>query len=153
MREARYAFAQALTRVGRRDQGVQQLAEFARLRREAADQATRDDALAAVKAEARRYSLAGQHRQAAQTWTKAVTLEPGLAQNYVELADALVKAGQLELSVQYLVKAAERDGVADVHLRLAEVLGRLGRNRESALARQTYERLQIQDFMEHLTIP
>ena len=153
MREARYAFAQALTRVGRRDEGVQQLAEFERLRRDAAEQAKRHDALDAVKAEARRHSLAGQHRQAAQTWMKAVALEPALAQNYVEVADARIKAGQLEASIQYLVTAAELDGVADIHLRLSEVLGRLGRARESTLARETFERLQVEDFRRTVTIP
>jgi hypothetical protein len=38
------------------------------------------------------------------------------------------------------------DGVAEVHLRLAEVLARLGRAKESALARETYERLRLEDF-------
>jgi hypothetical protein len=38
------------------------------------------------------------------------------------------------------------DGVAEVHLRLADVLARLGRARESGLARETYERLRLEDF-------
>jgi tetratricopeptide (TPR) repeat protein len=146
LRDARYALAQALTRVGRRDEGLQQLSEFDRLRREAAERAKRDDALAAVKAQARRQSLAGQHRQAAQTWIKVVAMEPALAQNYLDLAEAMVRSGALAASVQYFVKAAEFDGVSEVHLRLSEILGRLGRSRESALARATYERLQLEDF-------
>jgi tetratricopeptide (TPR) repeat protein len=146
LEEARYALAQALTRVGRRDEGLQQLSEFERLRRELAERATRGDAIAAVKADARRQSLAGRHRQAAQTWMKVATLEPALAQNHVEVAEAMVRAGQLDGSIQYFVKAAELDGVAEVHLRLSDVLGRLGRTRESALARETYERLRLEDF-------
>jgi len=146
LREARYALAQALTRVGRRDEGLVQLSEFERLRSESIEQGRREDAVAAVKAEARRQSLAGQHRQAAQTWMKAIVLEPEVGQNHVELAEALVKAGQLAASIQHFVKAAELHGVAEVHLRLSEVLGRLGRTRESALARETYERLQLEDF-------
>ena len=77
---------------------------------------------------------------------KAVALEPTLAQNYLDLAEAMVKAGQLDGSIQQFVKAAELNGVAEVHLRLSEVLGRLGRTRESAIARDTYERLQMADF-------
>ena len=146
LEEARYGLAQALTRVGRRDEGLQQLSEFERLRHESAERVKRDDAISAVKAEARRQSLAGQHRQAAQAWMKAVALEPTLAKNYVDVAEAMVKAGRLEGSIQYFVKAAELDGVAEVHLRLSDVLGRLGRTRESALARETYERLQMEDF-------
>jgi tetratricopeptide (TPR) repeat protein len=148
LREARYALAQALTRVGRRDEGLQQLSEFERLRHESAERATRDDAIVAVKAEARRHTLSGRHRQAAQTWMKAVTLEPALAQNHLKVAEAMVQAGQLTGSLQHFVKAAELDGVAEVHLRLADVLGRLGRFRESALARQTYERLRLEDFRQ-----
>lgn len=148
LREARYVLAQALTRVGRRDEGVQQLAEFDRLRTESIEHGKREDALAALKAEARRQSLAGQHRQAAQTWMKAAMSEPSDAQNFIEIAEALVKAGQLAASIDYFVKAADLNGVADVHLRLAEVLGRLGRSRESALARATYERLQLEDFRQ-----
>jgi tetratricopeptide (TPR) repeat protein len=144
--EARYALAQALTRVGRREEGLQQLSEFEQLRRELVERGKRADAVSAVKEAARRQSGGGQHRQAAQTWLKAVALEPALAQNYVEVGEALVKAGQLDASIQYFVKAAELNGVAEVHLRLSEVLGRLGRTRESALARETYERLRLEDF-------
>jgi tetratricopeptide (TPR) repeat protein len=146
LREARYALAQALTRVGRRDEGLAQLSEFERLRNESIAQGKREDAVAGVKAEARRQSLAGLHRQAAQSWIKAAALEPNVGQNYLELAEALVKAGALDESIQHFVKAAELDGVAEVHLRLSDVLGRLGRARESALARETYERLQLEDF-------
>jgi predicted Zn-dependent protease len=75
-----------------------------------------------------------------------VKQQPGVARNYVDLADALIQGGQLEASIEYLVKAAELDGVAEVHRRLADVLAQLGRIRESALARQTYERLRFEDF-------
>ena len=91
-------------------------------------------------------SAAGQHRQAVENWEKVIALEPDAAQNHFELAEALVKAGRLAESLQYFVKTAEMDGVAEVHLRLADVLARLGRDRESALARETYERLRLEDF-------
>jgi tetratricopeptide (TPR) repeat protein len=93
-----------------------------------------------------RQSAQGQYRQSVETWRKVIGLEPEVAQNYRDLADALVKAGALEESLQYFVKTAELDGVADVHGRLADVLARLGRTRESALARETYERLRLEDF-------
>ena len=95
-------------------------------------------------------SAAGQHRQAVETWKKVIALEPDVAQNYLDLAEALVKAGALEESLQYFVKTADMDGVAEVHLRLADVLARLGRGRESALARETYERLRLEDFRRRI---
>jgi tetratricopeptide (TPR) repeat protein len=146
LREARYGLAQALTRAGKRADAQKQLTEFERLRTEAIARDRRQMDLEAIKGTAVRQSAQGQYRQSVETWKKVIGLEPDVAQNYRDLADALVKAGALEESLQYFVKTAELDGVADVHGRLADVLARLGRTRESALARETYERLRLEDF-------
>jgi tetratricopeptide (TPR) repeat protein len=146
LREARYALAQALTRAGRRADARQQLAEFERLRAEATARERWDLEIDAAKSTAVRHSAEGRFRQSAEAWRKVIAVHPGVAQNYLELAEALVKAGALEESLQYFVKTAELDGVAEVHARLANVLARLGRTRESALARETYEKLRLEDF-------
>jgi tetratricopeptide (TPR) repeat protein len=146
LREARYALAQALNRVSRSADARRHLLEFERQRAEAVTRERRDLDLAAAKSEAAQRSAAGQHRQAIETWKEVIALEPSIAQNYLDLAEALVKAGALEESLQYFVKTADLDGVAEVHLRLADVLARLGRERESTLARETYERLRLEDF-------
>ena len=146
LREARYALAQALTRAERRADAQRELTEFERLRAEAIARDRREMDIAAIKGTAVRQSGEGQHRQSVDTWKKVIALEPDVAQNYRDLAEALVKAGALEESLQYFVKTAELDGIADVHWRLADVLARLGRTRESALARETYERLRLEDF-------
>lgn len=146
LRDARYALAQALTRASRRADAERHLLEFERQRAEAVARERRDLDINDAKDTAVQLSAAGQHRQAAETWKKVIALEPDEAQNYLDMAEALVKAGALTESLQYFVKTAELDGVAEVHLRLAEVLARLGRVRESALARETYERLRLEDF-------
>jgi len=146
LRDARYALAQALTRAGRRTDAQRHLSEFERLRAEIIASDRRQMDIAALKGTAVRQSAQGQHRQSVETWKKVIGLEPNVAQNYRDLAETLVKSGALEESLQYFVKTAELDGVADVHGRLAEVLARLGRTRESALARETYERLRLEDF-------
>jgi tetratricopeptide (TPR) repeat protein len=146
LREARYALAQALARTSRAADARRHLLEFERQRTDAVARERRNLDIAAMKSDAAQKSAAGQHRQAVETWKKVIAVEPNVAQNYLDLAETLVKAGALEESLQYFVKTAERDGVAEVHLRLADVLARLGRNRESALARETYERLRLEDF-------
>jgi tetratricopeptide (TPR) repeat protein len=146
LREARYGLAQALTRASRREEAQRHLVEFERQRAEATARERRAIDIDAIKGEAARRSAAGQHAQAVMLWKKVLGMEPDRAQNYLDLAEALVKAGSLEESLQYFVKTAELDGVAEVHLRLAEVLTRLGRARESALARETYEKLRLEDF-------
>jgi tetratricopeptide (TPR) repeat protein len=145
-RDARYALAQALTRASRRADAERQLVEFQRQRAEAVAHEQRALDIAALKSEAAMKSAAGQHRQAIDVWKKVLALEPETAQNYLDLADSLVRAGALQDSLQYFVKTAELNGVAEVHLRLAEVLARLGRARESGVARETYERLRLEDF-------
>ena len=146
LREARYGLAQALLGASRREDAQRHLLEFERQRAEARARERRAIDIDAVKSEAAQKSAAGQHLQAATTWKKVIALEPDRAQNYLELAEALVKAGALGESLQYFVKTADLEGVAEVHLRLAEVLARLGRVRESALARETYEKLRLEDF-------
>ena len=146
LREARYALAQALTRASRPADARRHLLEFERQRTEAVTRERRALDIAAAKGEAAMKSAAGQHRQAVDIWKKVIALEPDVAQHYLDLAEALVKAGALEESLQYFVKTADLDGVAEVHLRLADVLARLGRARESGLARETYERLRLEDF-------
>ena len=148
LREARYALAQALTRAGRSTDARTHLLEFERQRTAAVAREQRDLDIAAAKGEAAKRSSAGQHVQAVETWKKVIALEPTVAQNYLEMAEALAKAGALQESLQYFVKTADLDGVAEVHLRLAEILARLGRARESALARETYERLRLEDFRQ-----
>jgi superkiller protein 3 len=146
LREARYGLAQALTAASRREDAQRHLAEFDRQRGEARAREQRAIDVDALKEEAARKSAAGQHAQAVMLWKKVLGMEPNRAQNYLALAEALVKAGALEDSLQFFVKTADLDGVAEVHLRLAEVLARLGRVRESALARETYEKLRLDDF-------
>jgi tetratricopeptide (TPR) repeat protein len=146
LREARYGLAQALTRTSRREEAQRHLLEFERQRSEAAARERRAIEIDAIKGEAGRRSAAGQHAQAVVLWKKVLGMEPERAQNYLDLAEALVKAGALEESLQYFVKTAELDGVAEVHLRLADVLARLGRTRESGLARETFEKLRLEDF-------
>ena len=146
LREARYALVQALTRTSRRADAQRHLAEFERQRAEAVAREQRALDIEAARSDAATKTAAGQHRQAIEVRERVIALQPDVAQNYLDLAEALVKAGRLAESLQYFVKTAELNGVADVHGRLADVLARLGRSSESALARETYERLRLEDY-------
>jgi tetratricopeptide (TPR) repeat protein len=146
LREARYALAQALTRTAKPADAQRHLLEFERQRSQAVARERRELAIAEAKEDAAAKSSLGQLAQAVQAWKKVIALEPGVAGNYLQLAEALVRAGALDESLQYFVKTAEMDGVAEIHLRLAKVLALLGRTRESGLARETYERLRLEDF-------
>jgi tetratricopeptide (TPR) repeat protein len=146
LREARHAFGQLLIRVGQRDEGRQQLVEYQRLNEAASARDRRIDEVAGMKAEAAEEMRRGRPRRAADVWKRVIASEPDVAGNHRELAEALLKAGDLALSLTAFATAAELDGVAAVHLRIATLLERLGRTRESALARQTYVRLRLEDY-------
>jgi tetratricopeptide (TPR) repeat protein len=146
LRDARYALAQALTRASRRAEAERHLLEFERQRAEAVAREERVSDIESAKGEAARKSAAGLQIQAIDDWKQVIAREPHVAKNYLDMAEALVKAGRLAESLPYFVKTSEMDGVAEVHRRLADVLARLGRARESALARETYERLRLEDF-------
>lgn len=146
LREARHAFGQLLMRVGQRDEGRQQLVEYQRLREAASAQDRRIDEVEEMKAKAADEMRLGKPRQAADLWKRVIESEPDVARNHQELAEALAKAGDLPQSLAAFATAAELDGVAAVHLRIASVLDRLGRTRESALARQTYVQLRLEDY-------
>lgn len=146
LREARSALGQALIRVGRRDEAREHLAEFGRLHaawlREARLALERNG----LERQAALQSATGEHARAAETLLQVIALQPDETRHYLDLADAQTAAGQLDRALQSLVRAAELDGVAEVHLRIAELLARMGRNAESALARETYARLRLEDL-------
>jgi tetratricopeptide (TPR) repeat protein len=146
LREARHAFGQLLIRVGQRDEGRQQLLEYQRLHEAATARDRRLDEIAGMKAEAAEEMRLGKPRRAADVWKRVIASEPDVAGNHRKLAEALLKAGDLAQSLTAFATAAELDGVAAVHLRIATVLERLGRTRESALARQTYVKLRLEDY-------
>lgn len=144
--EAHYALAQALTRLSRRDDARRHLGTFERLRTDGIARDRRDDARAGLRKTAAAHAARGEYRAAVDVWRRLIAEEPDAAGNYVSLADILMRAGQFEAALAPLVKAAELDGVADVHRRLADVLAALDRRAESALARETYLRLRLDDF-------
>jgi tetratricopeptide (TPR) repeat protein len=150
MQGGQYEFAQALIRVGRRNEARQHLSEFQRLRTEGMEREQRNEQIRQMKRAAIQQSRDGHDARAAEIWMQVIPLEPEVTQNYVDVADALVKAGRTEESLAYLIEAADRDGVAEVHLRIADVLDRLGRSQEAGLARAIYERLRLEDAQRRL---
>lgn len=145
-RQARYALGQALVRVGRRKEGRQQLQEFQRMHTDWMTSLREGFAVSQRKRRAELESADGQHERAAGTWLEVIALDPDDAQNHLRLAEELLSAGLPEESLQALVNAAALDGVAEVHLRIANVLTLLGRDQEAALARDTYQRLRLADL-------
>ena len=139
--QARYLLGHTLLRLGRVDEGKVQLAEFDRLRAEANAEARRTFEIAQLHRQAERAANAGRFEDASAAWQEIVTHEPKRADNHVELARALLRAGHESAAVEHLQAAAALDPDADVYRQLAEIYATLGRAAESAAARNLYQRL------------
>jgi len=75
-----------------------------------------------------------------------IELDPGNAGHYLRLADTLVRAKRLGDAETQLRTAISLGGGPEAHRRLAEVLAGLGRSEQSALERQQYRDLRLQEL-------
>jgi tetratricopeptide (TPR) repeat protein len=144
--EAHYALARALLRVGLAADARTHLTEFQRLQADASEKTRKRAEAAALRRTATTRHEAGAFEEAMESWRALIALEPSVAAHRLAASDTLIALGRLDEALQQLIEAADVDGVAEVHLRIAHVLSMLGRHRESALAWEAYEQLKLSDL-------
>jgi tetratricopeptide (TPR) repeat protein len=137
--EAHYALGTALTRVGRTDEGTRELAEFTRAQAQATERRRRTLAVDVLKQEALVRTSEGDFDRAEAVWKEILALEPNVAADHAELAAVLLRANRLDGAAAAYEKAAALGAGPDVYRQLAAVYARLGRQAESAAARQKFE--------------
>jgi tetratricopeptide (TPR) repeat protein len=84
----------------------------------------------------------GEYSQAAALWRQVVDRQPGVTDNLVNLARALVKAGQRQAALDVYARALALNAPVGVRRELVEAYAALGRIEESRKERATYERLK-----------
>jgi len=139
-KEAQYALATALVRVGRAEEGATALRAFQRLQEA---EMARDRRVYALNALRRNASLAlqgGDAAEAAARLQDAVELAPNDASLQADLGLALLKAKRAQDAVAHFQRALELDTGADVTRSLAEAYGALGKTDERRRALEMYER-------------
>ena len=144
--EAHYALARTLVHLGRAADARPHLTAFRQLQADADEKSRKGAEVAALRRTATDRHRAGAFEEAMDSWTALIALEPSVAAHRLAASDTLVALGRLNEALQHLIEAAAVDGVAEVHLRIAQLLFRLGRHAESALAWQTYEELRFSDL-------
>jgi uncharacterized protein (TIGR02996 family) len=139
-REARYALANALIRLGRMDEGKRELEVVAKLQAEAVEEEHRSYELSQLKLEADLLSTEGKYEEAAAMWQQIADRQPGLSSNFASLGKAMANAGRHHSAIESFERALAIGGEPDLHQSLAEQHEALGdveaAQRERALFRQ-----------------
>ena len=142
LRGAWYALAGALIRLDQADAGRHALETFQLLQREVTDEERRQYEINELKRDAVLHEGAGQFGLAAATWRKVVEGQRGASDSLVNLARALVKAGQTEDAVEVYASALSRGAPISVHRELIDLLAALARTDDRLEAQATYDRLK-----------
>jgi tetratricopeptide (TPR) repeat protein len=129
-------------RLGRTQEGQQELEVFRRLQIEAATARSRQIKLEGIKGAAVLSSAAGDNEKAVALLREALTYEPEAAFSHMDLGRALIKAGQIAEAIEHFKSAVALNAHFDVHRDLADAYAALGRLDESRQEHALYERLR-----------
>jgi tetratricopeptide (TPR) repeat protein len=140
--QARYTLATSLIRLGRTEEGRQELELFQHVQDEAAAARSRQIELDQLRGDAVVSAADGDHEKAIALLRKALQSAPGAASSHLDLGLALAKAGQHAEAIERFKSAIALDAHFDVHRHLAESYAALGQLEESRKEQAIYERLK-----------
>ena len=126
-KEAHYAIATSLMRLGQTEEGGKELEIFQRMQAEAMADAQRQSELKVTLLSAAASLAMGEYAAAAETFRKALAVDPDAADVQRDLGIALMKAGQYDAAIQPLARAAQLEDRADLHQLLADAYKAIGR--------------------------
>jgi predicted Zn-dependent protease len=141
-RQARYALATSLLRLGRTEEGQKELETFQHLQAEDAAAHARELELGGLKREASESSAGGDHEKAVALLRKALLLEPNLAVSHLNLGLALLYAGHPAEAIERFKSAAVLNAPPDVHQHLAQAYAALGQDEDSRRELTLYEQMK-----------
>jgi tetratricopeptide (TPR) repeat protein len=145
---AHFVLGTALIRLDQADAGASALDTFARLDAAAAEERSRQLALAALRREADVAAAEGHHSRAVEALGQIVEQEPRSAAAHVALGAALTRAGRAAEAVDRLQTAAGLGADSDVYRHLAEAYAQTGNAELSARARDVYLRFRRERIRE-----
>ena len=144
--EALQALGDALVHDGKVEEGHKRIEEAARAQAAAVEEQRRLRTFGMLGSQATLSMQQGDYERAIALRQQVIELDPGNAGHYIRLADTLVRARRLEDAATHLRTAISLGGGPEAHRRLAEVLAGLGRSEQSALERQQYRDLRLQEL-------
>lgn len=145
-KEARYVLATSLLRLGRADEGNQEIETYQRLQAEATARQSKQLEQAALRRDAAVSAAAGDHERAIALLRKALDANSGDAGLQLDLGLALLRGGKAAEAVAALRAGAAAGASPDVHRHLAEAYAAMGQADESRRERARYAQAR-QDAM------
>lgn len=141
-REARYVYGTALLRLGRVEEGQQQLQAYRRLLEEDAKAQADGLELGRLRREAAVAAAEGNHATAAELLTKALAYDDTSAAAHLDLGLALLNARRFTEAADRLSFAALREAPLEVYLHLAQAYDKSGLTDRARRARELYESMK-----------
>jgi tetratricopeptide (TPR) repeat protein len=141
-RQARYTLATSLVRLGKTDEGSQELEVYQRLQGEATAARSRQFQLDGFRREASAMTVNGNYQKAVELLRKALELEPNSVSSHLDLGVALLEAGHPAEAVDEFKSAEALHAHFGVHRYLAEAYARSGKPEESQREQELYERMR-----------
>jgi tetratricopeptide (TPR) repeat protein len=141
-RQARYTLATSLVRLGKTDEGSQELEVYQRLQGEATAALSRQFQLDGLRREASETTANGNHERAVELLRKALELEPNSVSSHLDLGVALLEAGHPAEAVDQFKSAEALHAHFGVHRYLAEAYARSGKPEESQREQELYDQMR-----------
>jgi len=149
LREARYALGTVLMRTDRTEDARREFDLFARQQAEAEDAGRREFQLDALRRQAAKEALAGNHEQAVIHYQEVASMDDGpRAQR--DLGIALLRAQRASEAVEPLARAQAAEETADGYAHLINALAASGRAEEAAQQRSLYRQHLLRLRMERV---
>jgi tetratricopeptide (TPR) repeat protein len=151
LKDARYALAMSLMRLGRQEEGNRELDVFERMQAEVMASTQRQSELNTAKRDAARLLENRDYTGAAALLRKALTMatmDADATNMNRDLGFALLKGGRVDEAIPALQRAVQIQDTADVHRLLAQAYSALGQRAEgdaqAALAERVSERGKVE---------
>lgn len=149
LREARYALGTVLMRTGKPQDARREIDLFARQQAEAEAAGQREFQLDALRRQAAKDALAGDHEQAVARYQEAVAIDPG-AKSRRDLGLALLRAKRFTEAVEPLRAAQAVDETAEGSLYLADAYLGAGNTEAANQQRARYREIVARKKMERV---
>lgn len=140
LREARYALGTALMRTGKADEARRELDRFARQQAEAEAAGQREFQLDALRRQASRDLLVGDHERAIVRFREAAAIDPGSARSHRDLGVALIRAKRFNEAIEPLAAAQRVQETAEGYIHLIDAFAGTGHTVEAERQRELYRR-------------
>ena len=149
LREARYALGTVLMRTGKTEDARRELDLFARQQAEAEAAGQREFQLDALRRQAAKEALAGDHVQALAHYREAAGIDPG-ARSQRDLGVALLRAKRFSEAIEPLRIAQQMDETAEGFVYLVDALTASGNGIEAERQRERQQEFLARMKMERV---